>query len=108
MDVLWDGPAATVREIIDQLSSEPAYTTIATVLTHLRRKQLVTVSREPRSTRYSARISRKEHAALLMEQALEASRDRGAAILQFVDSMPQEDLDLLREYLRRPDQGATS
>jgi hypothetical protein len=43
-----------------------------------------------------------------MEQALEASRDRGAAILQFVDSMPQEDLDLLREYLRRPDQGATS
>lgn len=99
MDVLWDGGSATVREVIQRLPSDPAYTTIATVLTNLDRKHMVTITRERRSTRYAARISRQEHAALLMEQALQASRDRTAAILQFVDSMPESDLELLREHL---------
>lgn len=103
MDALWDHGPATVREVIEQLPSEPAYTTIATVLTNLDRKHLVTITRRNRSTRYAARMSRQEHAAALMEQVLEASRDRAASILQFVDSMPKDDLDLLRDYLRRRD-----
>ncbi|UUZ43527.1 BlaI/MecI/CopY family transcriptional regulator [Janibacter limosus] len=34
MDVLWDHGPATVREVIEHLPSDPAYTTIATVLTN--------------------------------------------------------------------------
>lgn len=105
MDVLWDHGSSTIREVIEKLPSEPAYTTIATVLTNLDRKRLVTIIRQNHSTRYSARISRHEHAAALMEQVLQASRDRAASILQFVDSMPEQDLDLLRDYLDRRDQG---
>lgn len=105
MDVLWDHGPATVREVIEHLPSDPAYTTIATVLTNLDRKRLVTITRQNRSTRYGAKISRHEHAAGLMEQVLEASRDRAASILQFVDSMPENDLDLLRDYLERRDRG---
>lgn len=103
MDVLWDHGPATIREVIEHLPSNPAYTTIATVLTNLDRKHLVTITRRNRSTRYAARISRHEHAAALMEQVVNASRDRIASILQFVDSMPENDLDLLRDYLKRRD-----
>ena len=99
MDVLWDHGPVTVREIIDQLPSDPAYTTIATVLANLDRKHLVTITRVRRSTRYAARIGRHEHAAELMEQVLASSRDRTASILQFVDSMPESDLALLRDFL---------
>src|SRR5699024_3229724 len=66
MDVLWDHGPATVRQVIEQLPSSPAYTTIATVLTNLDRKQLVTISRTKRSTRYAARLTRHEHAAQQM------------------------------------------
>ena len=75
------------------------------MLTNLDRKHLVNITRQNRSTRYSAKLSRHEHAAGLMEQVLDASRDRAASILQFVDSMPENDLDLLRDYLRRRDRG---
>lgn len=105
MDILWDHGASTIREVIDHLPTDPAYTTIATVLTNLDRKHLVTVTRQGRSTRYAARIGREEHAAQLMGQVLEASRDRAASILHFVESMPQDDLELLREYLARRDEG---
>ncbi|SJM64391.1 BlaI/MecI/CopY family transcriptional regulator [Gulosibacter sp. 10] len=111
MDALWDHGAATVREIITRLDSDPAYTTIATVLGNLHRKGLVDVTRREhgaRSTSYTARFSRHEHAALLMEQVLDASRDRTASILQFVDSMPQEDIALLRDYLGRREDGSGS
>lgn len=105
MDVLWDHGPLTIRGVIDQLATDPAYTTIATVLTNLGRKQLVTLTRENRSTRYAARVTRQEHAAQLMEHVLEASRDRAASILHFVDAMPDGDLELLRDYLRRRDAG---
>lgn len=105
MDVLWDRGPATIREVIEQLPSDPAYTTIATVLTNLDRKHLVTITRQNRSTRYAPRLTRHEHAAGLMEQVLDASRDRAASILQFVDSMPETDLALLRDYLTSGERG---
>lgn len=105
MDVLWDHGPGTIREVISHLPAEPAYTTIATVLTNLGRKELVTVTREGRSTCYAARVSREVRAAELMEHALESSRDRAASILHFVDAMPDSDVDLLRDYLLRRDPG---
>ena len=47
MGLLWDHEPLTVRQIIELSEAEPAYTTIATVLTNLERKGLV--SRELRS-----------------------------------------------------------
>lgn len=105
MDVLWDHGPGTVREVIQRLPSDPAYTTIATVLTNLDRKHLVTITRDGRSTRYDARVTRQEHAAHLMGHVLDASRDRAASILHFVESMPDDDLALLRAYLTRREAG---
>jgi predicted transcriptional regulator len=108
MDVLWDHGPSTIRAIIDLLPSEPAYTTIATVLTNLQRKELVLSRKERHSTRYAARIGREEQVASVMNHALDTSRDRAASMLHFVESIPDSDLALLREYLdRRADEGTS-
>lgn len=99
MDLLWSGEAFTVRSIIDRLPSEPAYTTIATVLVNLRKKELVCTRKEGYTTLYGACVNREEHTARIMDHALNTSGDRAASILRFVDSMPAEDLRLLREHL---------
>lgn len=99
MDLLWEGGGFTVRDLIDRLPSNPAYTTIATVLGNLRKKSLVCTRKDGHTTLYGACVSREAHAANIMEHALEASGDREASILHFVNSMPEEDLRLLRQHL---------
>lgn len=108
MDVLWDQGPATVRGIIDRLPHEPAYTTIATVLTNLDRKGLVAARKEQHSTWYQARARREEHVAAVMRHALGTSRDRAASILHFVETIPPTDLALLRDYLSRRGTGDAS
>lgn len=99
LEALWESGPASVREIIERLGSEPAYTTIATVLGNLKRKGLVVAERKGRSVRYRAAYSRDVHAARQMEQALAGSDDRAASILHFVDGIDAAELDLLRSYL---------
>lgn len=99
MDALWDAGEQTVREVITALGDVHAYTTIATVLTHLDRKGMIRSRRQGRSVRYSARRSRSEHAARVMEHALAASKDRRASIVHFVETMDPGEVDLLRSYL---------
>lgn len=101
MDALWDQPEQTVRELIDRLGGTSAYTTIATVLANLNRKELVAAERSGHATRYRPVLSRAEHTAAVMGYALETSKDRAGTILHFMDTMPADDLDLLRQYLDR-------
>ena len=108
MDLLWDHGPSTVRGLIDRLDGEPAYTTIATVLTNLRRKGLVSTSKDGRATVYEASGTREEHVATLMTHALGGSRDRAASILHFAQSIPDSDLDILRDYLRQQDASGAS
>lgn len=99
MELLWNGESFTVRSIIDQLPSDPAYTTIATVLTNLRKKGLVCTGKDGHTTLYGACVSREEQAARIVDHALSASGDRAASILRFIDSMPEDDLRMLRQHL---------
>lgn len=99
MDALWDTDEQTIREVITTLGDVHAYTTIATVLTNLDRKGMIRSRRQGRSVHYSARRSRSEHAARVMEHALSASRDRRASIVHFVETMDPGEVDLLRSYL---------
>lgn len=105
MDLLWDEGTFTIRELIGRLPGDFAYTTIATVLTNLHRKNLVDSGKRGRSTVYEARCTREEHVASVMNHALGTSRDRAASILNFAERIPDTDLDLLRDYLRRRDEG---
>lgn len=101
MHILWTHGQLTVREVINYLPADPAYTTIATVLRHLGRKGMVTIVKDGRSARHATRISREEYTAGLMDQALEASQNRSASILHFIDTIGEEDRALLRDYLHR-------
>src|SRR5699024_10846866 len=101
------GPA-TIRGVIDHLPSDPAYTTIATVLTNLDRKHLVASRKDGHSTKYEPRATREEHVASVMNHALGTSKDRAASILHFMENIPDSDLALLRNYLQGRDDGAES
>lgn len=104
MDLLWNEGPLTVRQIIEALGNDPAYTTIATVLTNLERKQLVERERHGRSVLHAPTISREEHAATLMQKALVNGGDRAASILHFVEGIGAEDVELLRSYLNSKDE----
>ena len=99
---LWaaDG-SVSVRDVVDDLRSERtiAYTTVLTVLDNLHRKGFVDRFKTGRAFRYSARRSREEHAAAVMEEVLAGTEDRAAALLHFVEHIPAEDVARLRAAL---------
>ncbi|MDO9589951.1 MAG: BlaI/MecI/CopY family transcriptional regulator, partial [Microcella sp.] len=94
-----------VREIMERLDNEPAYTTIATVLGNLCRKQLVGAEKRGRATYYGAFADRDEQAALVMLHALDQSTDRRASLGHLVDGLDAEDLAMLSALLS--EDGAT-
>lgn len=99
VDILWDHQLLTIREIIEHLPRQAAYTTIATVLGNLERKDMVMRHRDGHTARYTPRRTREQHAAWLMEHALASSHDREASMLHFVKSISPDDLELLRAHL---------
>jgi predicted transcriptional regulator len=108
MDRLWtrDEPLA-VREILEDLQPERplAYTTVMTVLDNLHRKGMVIRQKSGRAYVYRPSRSRATHTADLMEQALHSSRDRGSALLRFVEKMSSEEAEELRRALAERDAG---
>lgn len=105
MGRLWDHGPLTVRQIIDLAEAEPAYTTIATVLTNLERKGLVRRERQGRSVLHEPVVSREQHAAQMMQIALANGGDRAVSILHFVAGIDAADIQLLRDYLGQEDSG---
>lgn len=103
MGVLWDVGPSTAREVIARLGSEHAYTTIATVTTHLEEKGLLARVREGRSVRFTPTFARHEYCARMMRGILDSGGNRAAAIECFVDQLSPDDLAVLRGVLaRRP------
>lgn len=100
MSVVWERQPVSVRDIIDALPGEPAYTTIATVLRNLERKKMVVPNRRRGSVRYRPTHDRDQYAARLMEHALStASASRQSSMLHFVEALSPDDIDVLRQYL---------
>ena len=101
MDLLWESSPRSVREVMNTLPSSPAYTTIATVMQNLKTKNMVWAQREGRFVHYVPQMSREEYVARQMHQALDSSHDKAASILHFVQEMPEEGLQMLRNYLEQ-------
>ncbi|RAV04885.1 BlaI/MecI/CopY family transcriptional regulator, partial [Mycolicibacterium sp. GF69] len=75
MERVWDyGPDAsmTVREIFEQLAAERqiAYTTVMSTMDNLHTKGWLARERDGRAYRYWATLSREQHTARLMRDAL--------------------------------------
>lgn len=96
----WDRPVA-VREVLDDLLRERplAYTTVMTVLDNLHNKGLVERTKDGRAFKYVPVLTREEHTAGLLQDVLSTSTDRSAALLHFVGSMSEHEVDELRSAL---------
>lgn len=106
MDRIWDrGPTAstTVRDIFDQLISERdiAYTTVMSTMDNLHGKGWLAREREGKAYRYWATLSREEHSARLMRDALEGGGQPELVLSHFVKQMNAEESEGLRAALRR-------
>ncbi len=101
MEVLWNGDSLTIREVINRLPKPSAYTTIATVLGNLHKKDLVCSRKEGHSTRYFACVLPQEYAAHVMRYVLEHSPNPQACIENFIDNLRPADLDILCDVIRK-------
>lgn len=101
METLWSADVPlTARAVQDALAGRDlATTTVLTVLGRLERKGLVSREREGRAHRYRSVAGREDHVAELMNDALDATPDRGAALARFLGSIPPDERDALRDLL---------
>ena len=87
MDRVWlAARPVLVREVWAGLrpEREPAYNTVLTVVEILYRKGWLAREKDGRAYRYAATVTREDYTAGLMDEALEASPDRAAALRSFV------------------------
>ena len=100
MRALWAANDALLpAEILEQTGLELAYTSIATVLTRLLEKGLV--SREPdgRAFRYRPALGEGELAAQRIAVILRHTNDRRGALASFVNGLGKRDTATLRALL---------
>ncbi|HEX6232132.1 MAG TPA: BlaI/MecI/CopY family transcriptional regulator [Jiangellaceae bacterium] len=106
MDRLWRwNRPVVVREVVEDLRRERkiAYTTVMTVMDNLHNKGVLARERDGRAYRYRPARSREEFAADLLEEVLQISEDRTAALLRFVERLSSEEIGRLRRALARAD-----
>ncbi|MFD3508577.1 BlaI/MecI/CopY family transcriptional regulator [Nocardia sp. NPDC058666] len=105
MDRLWDRDvdATTVRELFDELTAEReiAYTTVMSTMDNLHRKGWLAREREGRAYRYWPTITREEHSARLMHEALHVGGRADLVLNHFVDRISDDEFAGLRAALRQ-------
>jgi predicted transcriptional regulator len=111
MDRLWaaDG-ATTVRDVLEQLQRdrEIAYTTVQSTMDNLHRKGWLTRRREGKAYLYVPQMTREEHSAQMMRDALDAGGRSDLVLAHFLETISAEESTELRKVLRRtaPRKGA--
>ncbi|MFX0578106.1 BlaI/MecI/CopY family transcriptional regulator [Nocardia nepalensis] len=105
MDRIWDRDAetTTVREIFDELATERgiAYTTVMSTMDNLHRKGWLARERAGKAYRYWPTLTREEHSARLMLEALGSGGRSDLVLSHFVDRISEEESAGLRAALRR-------
>jgi predicted transcriptional regulator len=106
MDRLWsrpDGEATSVREVFDELAAERviAYTTVMSTMDNLHTKGWLTRERDGKAYRYRPTLSREQHSARLMREALDGGGSAELVLQHFVEQIGAEESARLRSVLRR-------
>jgi predicted transcriptional regulator len=105
MDRIWDrgDSTTTVREIFDELTAEReiAYTTVMSTMDNLHGKGWLAREKDGKAYRYWPTLTRAEHSARLMRDALEAGGSSELVLNHFVEQMGPEESARLRAALRR-------
>src|SRR6516164_4647895 len=79
----------TVRDVLSDLQAERdiAYTTVMTVMANLERKGWLRRHAAGRAYQYEPLVSAEQYSADLVRQALEASTDRPAVLMHFIEEL---------------------
>ncbi|MER5917148.1 BlaI/MecI/CopY family transcriptional regulator [Streptomyces sp. NPDC001982] len=94
--------ALTAGELLRALGDDLAYSTVATVLSRMHDKGVLTRTKQRRSYAYAPVTDSPGMTARRMHQALESDPDREAVLARFVDKLPATDEELLRRLLGIP------
>lgn len=105
MGKIWDHDpyTVTVREIFDEMTAERriAYTTVMSTMDNLHAKGWLEREKDGRAYRYWAVLTREQHTASLMREALEGGGRPELVLAHFVEQMDPEESEGLRAALRR-------
>ncbi|ART72881.1 CopY family transcriptional regulator [Mycobacterium dioxanotrophicus] len=105
MDRIWshNPETVTVRDIFDELAAERqiAYTTVMSTMDNLHGKGWLSRERDGRAYRYWPVMSREEHSAQLMRQALDGGGRSDLVLNYFIEQIDPAESERLREALRR-------
>ncbi|WP_309234378.1 BlaI/MecI/CopY family transcriptional regulator [Nocardia sp. XZ_19_385] len=105
MDRIWDRDSehSTVRDFYEELSAEReiAYTTVMSTMDNLHRKGWLARERAGKAYRYWPTVTREEHSARVMLEALESGGRSDLVLSYFVDQISAEESAGLRAALRR-------
>jgi predicted transcriptional regulator len=106
MDRIWNrdpGNATTVREVFDGLAAERtiAYTTVMSTMDNLHTKGWLARERQGKAYRYWPTLSREEHSARLMREALDGGGSPDLVLHHFVEQIGPVESTRLRAALQR-------
>lgn len=100
LSILWSyAEGLTPGEVRDQVSGDPAYTTVATILTRLVDKGFVERRREGRSFTYAPALSETDWLTNRLAAVLEESRHRNELLAGFLGKLSTRDIRELRNLL---------
>jgi predicted transcriptional regulator len=104
MDRIWnrDG-TTTVREIFDELAAEReiAYTTVMSTMDNLHTKGWLARERDGKAYRYWPALTREQHSAQLMREALDGGGRSDLVLSHFLEQISAEESARLRAALQR-------
>jgi predicted transcriptional regulator len=105
MDRIWDREAetTTVRDIFDELATEReiAYTTVMSTMDNLHGKGWLAREKDGKAYRYWPTLTREQHSARLMRDALDRGGRSELVLNHFVEQIGPEESARLRAALRR-------
>jgi predicted transcriptional regulator len=104
MDRVWDRDGVTtVREIFDELAAEReiAYTTVMSTMDNLHTKGWLARERDGKAYRYWPTLTREQHSAQLMREALDGGGRSDLVLSHFLEQISPEESARLRVALQR-------
>jgi predicted transcriptional regulator len=106
MDRIWNrdpDQATTVRDVFDELAAERdiAYTTVMSTMDNLHTKGWLTRKRNGKAYDYWPSLTREQHSARLMRDALDGGGSSDLVLSHFVEQISAEESARLRAALRR-------
>jgi len=104
MAILWKGEPMSVRDVVERLRDELAYTTVMTTLDRLFKKGLLERQRAGNAYVYAAAMSQDQYHQALVEETITGlmKQSAGPVLTAFVDTaanLDEEHLERLEELI---------